>query len=1637
MIANGVYDYFKIDHDAHELEPKGAIQVSGNAVHSLPGSSEALKYLFEDCKTGKEISQRIDSINRNSYYQFKKRETDPKHDLSKHIEHFAQGGTTGSDKVRAVADQYAKSKGLQLKHGNPDIQVNPARAKRLAQAYEEMKHEPNNPKVKKAYDALIQETLEQFRHIKNSGLKISKIEPGAENPYKSSKDVFHDIEHNNHLWFFPTESGYGSGGEQHPLLQPTDQKVGDHQMLANDVFRVVHDYFGHAKEGNGFGPQGEEKAWHTHKQMYSPEAQKALTSETRGQNSWVNFGPHGEENRKNPAKTVYAEQKAGLMPDFAVNESSKADGTEMMAWGGNAGSQRRRIFGTQPSPSKDEMREKHMEHIKKFARDFLGLQVRPSGGKIDPETGARRDENPEAGVDKPDWRSGQLESQSNPDAMIHELAHLMLLPKGVGLREGQSLMDQQFKDVQKNYGYAQQKLSQGEVQPMGAEQLIRRYLGLPPANNSVPVKDPESPLRQAVDDPTKVIGTRVQKKSGKWIDLIRQSSNLSPANRARIEAVLSGKIKFHPERGWEANKDYLGASIEKHKQNKETKPIADEHFLFSPENPKGPAKFKMTAPELVGHLRTLGEDAQHVKGKYGSEENSVLINNPKDIEGLKTLASNLGQESSIHSKGGHHVAHYHHGEHAGKVSLGSGTQWHEKAPKDFYSTISTPEGDKHFSHNIDWDTKYDVVPPQKMADGGVAGGGGDIQWDDASAGQQAAPQQGAQQPQGSGDIEWDDDKYGTGEQQAKAGVEGFSQGIFGPIAPAVETGLGIAKPEDILGRQNANPWTHGIGQGAGLVASSAAGYGLAPLLGLAGKGAAAATGLGELAANAPLIAKVGSAAVSQAAEMAVLQGGDEVSKMILQDPDTTAQSAIANVGLAGALGGAGGAFVTGAVSPLWKATAGPKVDSFLTQLTQHLNGDSKVAIPDNLKEALDSMGIELSPVMQSALSGDPKALSLAQELYRGQNSTFMEHLGNLRQQISEKVAQSMGIPLEDIARFSNAEEGSEAMHTFLNEVNEKYEPIAKLLNQRDELASTISIPDEERRDFGSKIMEFAVGDQGPGTDSDAYKIYENYAQRVMAKDTMRGLDQIKTELNLKKSLDGNETQAWRKIKGMIEDFQDNQIEKQSAQLEKEGAEHGSAIGRDIIRQRSNTNGQYAQYRKTMQELMDHVGLGNFKGTGTLAQKIREKVSPEDFLKKFSPKNNAEAINFLNENLPETAQHIQQNESKKFLSKFVKTDKGEHEVDYKGLMNAIEGKNGLLKGAPEYAQYVLPGDSLKTIQSGKVLHDSIAAITGIKDSGTPGGLSKVFSKFGAGALGTIGWMLGHNPISSAILGELTQRLAVDGPQAIKLATLSFMASDKPIEAAGFKASVDFMHQVVKGQSILNKSVTNLFKAGAAAIPDAKIPDAASLAKLDKLVAQRQDKPNEQVEAMQDGHLGHYMPNHQVAAVQSSTQALQYLQGLKPHDSQLSPLDSKIPPTPAQTARYNRALTIAQSPIMVLQHIKDGTLQSTDIQDLHSMYPALYQQYVQKISNEVSKQQASEEPIPYKTRMSMSLFLGQPMDTSMTPQSIMAAQPQPKASPPQQGGGKPKGKPKSSTSLNKLSNDYSTPGQTAEKDRSNRD
>ncbi len=185
------------------------------------------------------------------------------------------------------------------------------------------------------------------------------------------------------------------------------------------------------------------------------------------------------------------------------------------------------------------------------------------------------------------------------------------------------------------------------------------------------------------------------------------------------------------------------------------------------------------------------------------------------------------------------------------------------------------------------------------------------------------------------DKHFNDEKYGTPTQQAIAGIEGVGQGFAGPLSTGAERLLGVPA-EDIRGREEANPWISGGGKAVGLGAGFLTGTGEAAVLGkVAEATSAAALGLNG-AKGASILAKIGAHSVGEAASMAALQGGDEISKLITEDPNQSVGTAVANIGLASVLGAGTGA-VFGTVAPAWKALVGSKVDQLAADFKGRMN----------------------------------------------------------------------------------------------------------------------------------------------------------------------------------------------------------------------------------------------------------------------------------------------------------------------------------------------------------------------------------------------------------------------------------------------------------------------------------------------------------------------------------------------------------------------------------------------------------------------------------------------------------------------------------------------------------------------------
>jgi hypothetical protein len=732
----------------------------------------------------------------------------------------------------------------------------------------------------------------------------------------------------------------------------------------------------------------------------------------------------------------------------------------------------------------------------------------------------------------------------------------------------------------------------------------------------------------------------------------------------------------------------------------------------------------------------------------------------------------------------------------------------------------------------------------------------------------------------------DSQTYGTAGQQAITALEGFGQGVAGPLAPMAEEALGV-DPKAILARRLANPITAGTAEIAGLVgpalltggASAAASTGAK----LSTKGALAAlakytqAGLVQKAANVvlpgagtTLAGRIGIGAAKAALENGILSGSDEISKMVLNDPDQTAESAIAHIGLGAALGGVLGGTVTSAGLALEKA--GPKVSRFIEnfkgRLSEHAEGGDPVS---NVTKELSEYHAKIS--------------GLHDDVY-GPNGLKSKDINKALPEMNEKIAQQ-GI---DTYGLVNKE---------INKMVEKPNSyparlVDQLRNDLDQFESAVSKPEV--------------------TSADIFTAKQDLKQRIQA---YAKFDKQKTILDPEYEFVESAKTLSNKIRTALED----------TEVWGKAGDRQAAI-----------NKAFSEYNPTLKDFqkkfMSDLNGEKVIDQGKIATYLNQLENPRAELKKEVLKN-----------------FIEKTES------------------YKKVIADSHANLGLEAPVEDSAlNSVLSTFDKKT--SGSKAADFIAHKFAPQALGTAAGAS--VGGFLAGPTGgAIGALLGKEALAPFFNSVL--------PSLIK-----FLGS-KPANAPAAKAAVDLVTAAAKEQLSLNKAVKEVFKV----LPSRVDLTPHNTGKLDKELLKFQKNPSALLDKPQPA-ASYYMPDHISALDQATARAFTYLNSIRPVTDKQAPLDSSAPVDAVRKAEFQNALVIAQTPTVVLDKLRAGVLTQQDLNHLTAMYPGLYSSMKTKLTDQLVTMGTKKEAIPYKLRNGLSLLLGQPLDSTMMPSSIVAAQ-----------------------------------------------
>lgn len=198
---------------------------------------------------------------------------------------------------------------LEPKRYNHQVDVVAFDAYKAAEAYHRMEHTPSNPKVAESYALFKRELLREWLLINE---QVICEFTDDDKTYPSSKAMLEDV-NDGHLYTLKTTLAH-KFSSSHPMLEPVNWQ--GQQLVFNDIFRAVHDVYGHYRAQSSFSLEGEKQAWLTHRTMFPKKALLALWCETRGQAAWTNcWANHPTLPLKD---RPFAQQKAGAVQSIFV-----------------------------------------------------------------------------------------------------------------------------------------------------------------------------------------------------------------------------------------------------------------------------------------------------------------------------------------------------------------------------------------------------------------------------------------------------------------------------------------------------------------------------------------------------------------------------------------------------------------------------------------------------------------------------------------------------------------------------------------------------------------------------------------------------------------------------------------------------------------------------------------------------------------------------------------------------------------------------------------------------------------------------------------------------------------------------------------------------------------------------------------------------------------------------------------------------------------------------------------------------------------------------------------------------------------------------------------------------------------------
>lgn len=830
------------------------------------------------------------------------------------------------------------------------------------------------------------------------------------------------------------------------------------------------------------------------------------------------------------------------------------------------------------------------------------------------------------------------------------------------------------------------------------------------------------------------------------------------------------------------------------------------------------------------------------------------------------------------------------------------------------------------------------------------------------------------------------EKFTTTGQKVLAGVEGLAEGLLGPIATGAEEALsqagvpGLSAPER-LKREEFNPYTRGAAEAAGFIGPAIATLGgsaalkgaakltQAGLIGTAEK--MAAKGLG-LEAKSGFINQVGNEAVKGAFGAALFQGGQEITDAFNNKPGQTAETAISNLGMAAVLGGLfGGAFGAAAQAlnkPALKEVEGTFVSELDRPALEAGNFEAIVrnsnAISQKEKEGiLASLSKEKKnapeiraaaeengwPILEGMVA-DSHWIQKAEDSLINGATTFS---GIKRKELYDNA---YNLAVSDVDRFlgegsrlTKAELGNALKEKLTARLRVQSSPIEEMYKTIKNDFDVISLDKGAIQGIKSELSAMKELTLSPkSVESQAIK-------RVLDElDNLKTVDDIKQYKSLLRgSVAPTASSSEKRIIGIISDklriAEEESIVNTAKALGVTDATKAAQVA-DLVNQRKVANALYKDFITDVKTLSERLGKGRVHGLEDALHFINERLTPEEVATKIFAKKDSEFLNFFAKKFPEEMALVRDYQKQALREAST----------LNGVLNPKKLFNNINKLEPEIQGHIFDQAELNKLKKAEIYLDSFP---------------KRFNPSGTSEM-------------------MAFRQAFESPKMSVIANVRDAGIEKFIKLAHLSpeisSAVKLGEATVKGFKTIKAASRSVFDLSKEALPATVISMSQHRDKLKKLV----DTYSTQPAKFMDMNDNNPVPEYASVFAMAGLRAVQYLDSIKPKEQRLGIMDKPLPISEEQKQGYDRQVALVQQPLMVFGHIKQGTLIPEDLQTIQAVYPELYTKMVDQLTEEMVTATTKGHIVPLHVRQTLSLFVGVPLDSDLTPQGVLATQ-QPKA------------------------------------------